>query len=101
MQREQPACGHRQGGLLPQRRRLSDAGQEGPEAAGPALFQGNPEITASCYHLVLGGLVPRPFIPAGRGNPAFSKSETATETATGSPWGASGARFGGPCAIPS
>src|SRR5579883_2163921 len=47
MQREQSTRGHRQGRLLPQRRRLPHAGQEGTEAARPALFQGDPEIGAA------------------------------------------------------
>jgi hypothetical protein len=31
---------------IPQRRRLPDASQEGPAAAGPALFQRDAEVTA-------------------------------------------------------
>ena len=37
--RKQSACPHRRRQLHAERRRLSDAGQEGPEAARPALFQ--------------------------------------------------------------
>ena len=38
LRRGQQLCGDRQGGLLPQRRRQSDAGQEGSGAAGSAVF---------------------------------------------------------------
>ena len=39
MRRRQPSCAHRQGELLCQRGRLSDAGQEGSGAAGLEVFQ--------------------------------------------------------------
>ena len=39
MRRGEQPCGDRQAGLHDQRRRLPDAGQEEPAAAGPALFQ--------------------------------------------------------------
>ena len=43
----QPPRHHRQRGLCPELRRLSDAGQEGPEAAGPEIFQADQELTPS------------------------------------------------------
>ena len=49
LRRGQPSRLGRQGRLLPQRRRLPDAHQEEPGAAGPALLQPNAEVGArSC-----------------------------------------------------
>src|ERR1700681_518854 len=44
---EQRIGGDRQGNLFPGRRRHSDAGPQGPAAAGPALLQPDAEVTAA------------------------------------------------------
>src|SRR5262252_344885 len=44
MRREQQSRGHRQGELLPQRRRPADADKEGPGAAGSTVFQSGEEL---------------------------------------------------------
>src|ERR1700731_1094174 len=44
VRREQPACRHRARHLHAERGRLPDAGEERPEAAGPALFQPGDEV---------------------------------------------------------
>ena len=65
LHREQRLYRHRQGQLLPQRRRHADAGPQGPAAAGPALFQADAEVTAGSRRAPAtnggGGPQPAPF----------------------------------------